>query len=78
MKKTNNQNGAAPDQPQKTQGKKAPVTKLPRLEMYAVLGLELGKKIFEKLQEVEESIEIMARQKARELNPEEPNSEEAQ
>jgi hypothetical protein len=73
----NTNNGSAPDQSQENQGKKAPITKLPRMEMYAVLGLELAKKnleldekIFEKLQEVEESMEILARQKARELDPE--------
>ena len=45
------------------------ITPLPRLEMYAVLGLELGQRIFEKLQKMEDSLEDMARQKARELNP---------
>ena len=72
MKNTNKEEGGAPDASATEQGKKADVTKLPRMEMYAVLGLELGQKIFEKLQEVEESIEILARQKARELNPEKP------
>jgi hypothetical protein len=71
MKNTNQKAGGAPGASETKQEKKAPATKLPRMEMYAVLGLELSKKIFEKLQEVEESIEILARQKARELNPDE-------
>jgi predicted CoA-binding protein len=48
------------------------------MEMYAVLGLELGQKIFEKLQKVEEavdSLDIFARQKARELNPNIPDTD---
>ena len=72
MKNTNKEAGGAPGASETEQGKKANVTKLPRMEMYAVLGLELGQKIFEKLQKVEESVEILARQKARELNPEKP------
>ena len=71
MKNINKEAGDAPGASETEQGKKADVTKLPRMEMYAVLGLELSKKIFEKLEEVEESIEIFARQKARELNAEE-------
>jgi hypothetical protein len=71
MKNTNQKAGDAPGASETKQEKKAPVTKLPRMEMYAVLGLELSKNILEKLQEVEESIEILARQKARELNPDE-------
>jgi hypothetical protein len=69
------------------QGKKAGVTKLPRMEMYAVLGLELSKQIierlekvekffFEKLQRVEDSLEILSCQKARELNPDKPTQPE--
>jgi hypothetical protein len=61
-----------------SQGKKDATSSLPRMEMYAVLGLELGQKIFEKLQKVEESVEILARQKARELNPDISNAEAEQ
>jgi hypothetical protein len=43
-----------------------------KLVMFAAVGLKLGRKIFEKLEKVEESIEILARQKARELNPDKP------
>lgn len=70
MKNSNSKNGSVPGASQKRQGKKGPVTKLPRMEMYTVLGLELSKKILEKLEAVEESIEILARQKAQELSPE--------
>jgi hypothetical protein len=73
MKNINKEEGNVPGAEVK-QGKKADVTKLPRMEMYAVLGLELSKKIFEKLEEVEKSIEIIARQKARELNAESPEA----
>jgi hypothetical protein len=44
------------------------------MEMYAVLGLELSQKILGKLEKIEESLEILARQKARELNPDKPQS----
>lgn len=50
---------------------KAPVTKLPKMEMYAVLGLELSQKILRKLESLEDSVEILAREKARELRAEE-------
>jgi hypothetical protein len=70
MKNINKEEENAPGASEVNQGKKADVTKLPRLEMYVVLGLELNKKIFEKLEEVEKSVEIIARQKARELNTE--------
>ncbi len=63
---------------QKKPGKRVPVTKLPKMEMYAVLGLELSKTIFDKLEEVEKSVEILARQKKRELDLEEPQSGTAQ
>ncbi len=43
-----------------------------KLVVLAAVGLKLGRKIFDKLEKVEESIEILARQKARELNPDEP------
>ena len=48
---------------------------LPKMEMYAVLGLEMGQRIYEKLQKVEDSLEILAAQKARELNPDKPEGE---
>jgi hypothetical protein len=60
---------------QEKQEKKTGITSLPRMEMYAVFGLELGQKIFEKLQKMEDSLEILARQKARELNPNDPDAE---
>ena len=53
--------------------KKTPVTSLPKMEMYAILGLELGRRIFETVEEIEASLEILATQKARELNPDKPN-----
>ena len=74
MKNTNKEEGSVPGASHKNQGKKAPVTKLPRMEMYAVLGLELSKTIFEKLEEVEKSIDIMVRQKAWELSPDKPDA----
>ena len=70
MKNINTEEVNIPNGLEGDQGKKADVTKLPRMEMYAVLGLELSKKIFEKLEEVEKSIDIIARQKARELDAE--------
>ena len=72
MKNIHNEEGYVPEV---KQGKRADVTKLPRMEMYAVLGLELGQKIFEKLVKVEESVEILARQVARELHPDTPDTE---
>jgi hypothetical protein len=60
-----------------SQEKQAKVRSLPRMEMYAVLGLELGQKIFEKLEKVEDSLDILAAQKARELNPEKSDAETA-
>jgi hypothetical protein len=72
MKNENKPNGTAPGASQGKREKKAGIESLPRMEMYAVLGLELGKTIFEKLVKVEESVEILARQKARELNPDRP------
>jgi hypothetical protein len=51
------------------------INSLPKMEMYAILGLELGQRILEKLQKVEDSLEILAAQKARELNPEKPEGE---
>ena len=51
---------------------KISVSKLPKMEMYAVLGLESLKFILEKLQSVEDSLEILAAQKARELNRSKP------
>jgi hypothetical protein len=73
-----NMNKEAEDAPRASeiqQGNKVPVTKLPRMEMYAVLNLELSKTILEKLGKVEESIEILARQKALELEADQsPNT----
>jgi hypothetical protein len=60
-----------------SQEKQSKVTSLPRMEMYAVLGLELGQRIFEKLEKVEDSLDILAAQKARELNPEKSDAETA-
>ena len=72
MKKIHKRKRSARGAWKKKQGKKVPITKLPRLEMYAVLGLELNKTMIEKIDEVKESVEILARQKSRELNPDEP------
>jgi hypothetical protein len=62
----------------KKRGKRDSVTKLPKMEMYAVLGLELSKRILEKLEEVDKSVEILARQKKRELDSQGPQSETTQ
>ena len=72
MKNNNQKATGAPGASETTPEKKADITKLPRMEMYAVLGLELSKTILEKLKKVEESVAILARQKARELNPDKP------
>ena len=74
MKNTQQKGGArkAPKQKQRA------VTSLPKMEMYAVLGLELSKQILERLQKVEDSLEMLARQKARELNPERSDAEKGQ
>jgi len=72
MKNINQEAEGAPGPSETKEERKADVSKLPRMEMYAVLGLELSRKIFEKLEKVDESIEILARQKARELHPEQP------
>jgi hypothetical protein len=74
MNNTNKEEGNVPGASEASQEKKADITKLPRMEMYAVLGLELNQKIFEKLIEIEDSIEILARQKARELHTEPPEA----
>jgi hypothetical protein len=74
MKNINKEDGNVAGGSQEKQEAKAPIAKLPRMEMYAVLGLELSKKIFEKLEEVEKSIEIIARQKARELDTKSPEA----
>jgi hypothetical protein len=60
MKDENKSNVTAPGTSQESEEQKAEVTKLPTMEMYAVLGLELGKTIFEKLQEVENSVAFIA------------------
>ena len=51
-----------------SRGNESALNKLPRMEMYAVLGLELGQRIFEKLLEFDTCLEVFARQKARELS----------
>ena len=68
MQNINTVNGNASGASRAKLGKKPRAVKLPRMEMYAVLGLELSKRIFEKLEEVEKTIDILARQKRRELN----------
>jgi hypothetical protein len=50
------------------------ISPLSELERKAVSGLELGQRIYEKLEQVEASIEILARQKARELNQRKPTA----
>ena len=60
MKNDKQTTGTAPGRPEENKEQKADVTKLPLMEMYAVLGLELGKRIFEKLQEIDASIELIA------------------
>jgi len=77
MKNKSNEQEGVPGASQDKQEKGTAATPLPRLEMYAVLGLELAQKIYEKLEKVEDSLEILARQKARELNPDKPDSETA-
>ena len=60
MNDKNQTNGAAPGTSQENEEMRADITKLPLMQMYAVLGLELGKQIFEKLQEVEKSVGFVA------------------
>ena len=60
MHNENQTNGAAPGTSQENSQVKADITKLPLMQMYAVMGLELGKQIFEKLEKVERSVEIIA------------------
>jgi len=78
MKYKQTNKGGTIEGPRKKRGKETKVTSLPRMEMYAVLGLELGQRIFEKLEKVEDSVEIFARQKSRELNPKPPEAETAE
>jgi hypothetical protein len=75
MKNENKPNGTASDTSHENKEQKADATKLPKMEMYAVLGLELSKQILEKLEHVEESIEILARQKKRELDEKQSDAE---
>lgn len=75
MKNKPNEAGNEPSASSKEKENGGEVTTLPRLEMYAVLGLELGKRIFEKLEKVEDSVAILAAQKARELHPDESKTE---
>jgi uncharacterized coiled-coil DUF342 family protein len=78
MKNKNKGKGNMSGALRKKRGKRDSVTKLPKMQMYAVLGLELSKRILEKLEEVDKSVEILARQKKRELDSQEPQSETAQ
>jgi hypothetical protein len=78
MKNKNKGKGNMSGALRKKLGKRDSVTKLPKMQMYAVLGLELSKRILEKLEEVEKSVEILALQKKRELDSQEPQSETAQ
>jgi len=50
--------------------KKSALSSLPKMEMYAVLGLELMQNIYKKVESIEDSIAVSAAQEARELNPE--------
>jgi hypothetical protein len=45
--------------------------KLPKMEMYAVLGLESMKTILENMKSINESLEILAAQKKREMDTDE-------
>jgi hypothetical protein len=78
MKNKNKTNGAESGATNGKGGNEVGIDQLPRSESYALLGLELGQEILEKLKNVEESVAILARQKARELNPEEPEGSKAQ
>lgn len=69
------QNGDATTPGSSPKQEKAPIESLPKMEMYAVLGLELGKLIFERLQEVEATLEMIARQTARDLKQQKPDVE---
>jgi len=70
MKKTNSRSRTGRRAPHKKPGKKVKVTQLPKMEMYAVLDLELGQKVFETVRAIEKSVEILAVQKKREMNSE--------
>jgi hypothetical protein len=78
MKNTHKQHGNVSEVSGEKKGNKAAVTKLPRMEMYVVLGLELNKQIIERLGKIEDSVDILARQKKRELTPETPAEQSAQ
>jgi hypothetical protein len=78
MKNKNKGKGNVSGALRKKRGKRVTVTKLPKMQMYAVLGLELSKRILEKLVEVENSVEILARQKKRELDSQQSQSETTQ
>ena len=67
MDTENKSNGTESGASQENQEQKPDITKLPIMEMSAVLGLELGKTIFERLTKMEESLEILIRQKALDL-----------
>jgi len=79
MENTNKEEEKESDATLANQEKGSAINSLPKMEMYAVLGLELSKKILELIEEtlknvekVEKSLEIIATQKARELNPDKP------
>ena len=55
------------NQRQAPKASKSGMASLYRTEKYAVLSLKLGQKIYQKLKQVEAAVEILARQKAREL-----------
>jgi hypothetical protein len=84
MKNTHKVSGNVSGESKVKQSKKADITKLPRMEMYAVLGLELNKQIIDRLNRIslrlkkaEDSLNILARQKKRELTPEPPQEQPA-
>ena len=65
------------DAPCASQEKKIEAASLAKLESYAVQGLELGQKIFQKLDDVEHFVEMLLRQKAQELKPKKPGVKKA-
>lgn len=69
MKNTPQEKGGAYDP-----AKRPNIESLPKMEMYAVLGLELSKQILERLGKIEDSIEILMRQKKRELDRKGPET----
>jgi hypothetical protein len=78
MKNENKTNQAEPGATNGKGGNEVGIDQPPPMERYALLCLELGQEILEKLENVEESVAILARQKARELNAENPEGSRAQ